>query len=73
MLEHEAADSYNPNVKLNPQLNICLIFRCPTWKGSLSLLGLSLISSMGVLLIITSVISPTGTNTGLQGGKMQND
>ena len=40
---------------------------CPTWKESLSLLGLSLMSSMGVLLIITSVISRPGTNTGLQG------
>lgn len=38
----------------------------PTWKVSLSLLGLSLMSSMGVLLIITSVISRLGTNTGLQ-------
>lgn len=38
----------------------------PTWKVSLSLLGLSLMSSMGVLLIITSVISRQGTNTGLQ-------
>lgn len=38
---------------------------CPTWKESLSLLGLSLMSSMGVLLIITSVISRLGTNTGL--------
>lgn len=40
---------------------------CPTWKESLSLLGLSLMSSMGVLLIITSVIPWLGTNTGLQG------
>lgn len=39
----------------------------PTWKDSLSLLGLSLMSSMGVLLIITSVISRLGTNTGLKG------
>lgn len=38
----------------------------PTWKVSLSLLGLSLMSSMGVLLIITSVIPRLGTNTGLQ-------
>lgn len=41
----------------------------PTWKESLSLLGLSLMSSMGVLLIITSVISRLGTNTGLHEGK----
>lgn len=40
---------------------------CPTWKESLSLLGLSLMSSMGVLVIIRSVISRPGTNTGLQG------
>lgn len=41
-------------------------FLPPTWKVSLSLLGLSLMSSMGGLLIITSVISRLGTNTGLQ-------
>lgn len=41
-------------------------FAYPTWKVSLSLLGLSLMSSMGVLLIITSVISRLGTKTGLQ-------
>lgn len=38
----------------------------PTWKVSLSLLGLSLMSSIGVLLIITSVISRLDANTGLQ-------
>ena len=39
---------------------------CPTWKVRRSLLGLSLMSSMGVLVIITSVMSLLGTNTGLQ-------
>ena len=38
-----------------------------TWKESLSLLGLSLMSSIGVLLIITSVMSWVGRNTMLQG------
>lgn len=44
-------------------------FEHPTWKVSLSLLGLSLMSSMGVLLIITSVMSRLGTNTALQRGR----
>lgn len=58
---------------VNGVLERCSVFGevLVTWKVSRSLVGLSLMSSIGLLLMITSVISPLGTNTGLREGDVK--